>query len=420
MGKNNKILYITYDGLTDPLGQSQVLPYLSGLQKKGYQISIISCEKPERFKQSADVIQKMVSDAGLDWHPLLYHKSPPVLSTMYDVRMIRAKANLLHQKNNFTLVHCRSYIAALAGLHLKQKKGLPFIFDMRGFWADERVDGKIWNLKNPLFKQVYQYFKKKEKRFLEQADAIISLTENARDEIWTWPLKNQPLPIEVIPTCADMDLFDFSKINPQKTEALNRHLQIDKNQFVLGYTGSIGTWYLLDEMLLFFKQWLQHKPESVFLFVTKDDPDTLKSAARQHGIPESNLKITGGMYKDMPDYMALFDVSLFFIQPVFSKKASAPTKLGELMGMGIPVICNAGVGDVDRIVKRGQTGWIIDKMDETGFEKACEKVPALLNADKNSIREDARMVFSLDEGVKKLDMIYKRLNANSITNLPLT
>ena len=74
----------------------------------------------------------------------------------------------------------------MAGLHLQRKYGVKFIFDMRGFWADERVDGKIWNLSNPIFNTIYKYFKKKEKAFLEEADYIISLTEHARDVIHTW------------------------------------------------------------------------------------------------------------------------------------------------------------------------------------------------------------------------------------------
>ena len=35
--------------MTDPLGQSQVLPYLIGLTKEGYQFTILSFEKKERF-----------------------------------------------------------------------------------------------------------------------------------------------------------------------------------------------------------------------------------------------------------------------------------------------------------------------------------------------------------------------------------
>ena len=58
----------------------------------------------------------------------------------------------LHREHSFKLVHCRSYISALVGLKLQKKFGLKFIFDIRGFWADERVDGGIWNLNNPIFK----------------------------------------------------------------------------------------------------------------------------------------------------------------------------------------------------------------------------------------------------------------------------
>jgi hypothetical protein len=40
---------------------------------------------------------------------------------------------------------------------------------MRGFWADERVEGKIWNVKNPVYRKAYQFFKQKEKEFLTGA-----------------------------------------------------------------------------------------------------------------------------------------------------------------------------------------------------------------------------------------------------------
>ena len=40
-------LYITYDGLLDPLGQSQILPYIKSLNKKGYKFIILSFEKSQ-------------------------------------------------------------------------------------------------------------------------------------------------------------------------------------------------------------------------------------------------------------------------------------------------------------------------------------------------------------------------------------
>ena len=44
-----RILFISYDGMTDPLGQSQVIPYLQGLSKHGYEIFLLSCEKKQAF-----------------------------------------------------------------------------------------------------------------------------------------------------------------------------------------------------------------------------------------------------------------------------------------------------------------------------------------------------------------------------------
>ena len=46
-----RILYITFDGITDPLGRSQILPYLAGLSKMGHTIHILSQEKKDQFER---------------------------------------------------------------------------------------------------------------------------------------------------------------------------------------------------------------------------------------------------------------------------------------------------------------------------------------------------------------------------------
>ena len=54
---NKHALYLSYDGMTDPLGQSQVLPYIIGLQQKGIAFTLISFEKIERFKEEGAAIK---------------------------------------------------------------------------------------------------------------------------------------------------------------------------------------------------------------------------------------------------------------------------------------------------------------------------------------------------------------------------
>lgn len=114
------ILYISYDGMTDSLGQSQVLPYLTGLSGE-YAIHLISFEKKERFETFKSTIQTICDTNGITWHPLNYTKTPPVLSTIYDVRQMFRKAKQLDKEHAFTIVHCRSYISALVGLSFKLK-----------------------------------------------------------------------------------------------------------------------------------------------------------------------------------------------------------------------------------------------------------------------------------------------------------
>ena len=108
-----KVLYLSYDGLTDPLGQSQVLPYLKELAKKRFAISIISFEKKDRYNNLGFEIQSQCLSSNIDWHPLVYHKTPPILSTVYDVWMLYKKSIKIYRVRGFKIIHCRSYITSL-------------------------------------------------------------------------------------------------------------------------------------------------------------------------------------------------------------------------------------------------------------------------------------------------------------------
>ena len=170
------ILYLTYDGLSDPLGQSQILPYLEGLAEKGHGITVISFEKYEirnkkletrnkkvgKLKaESWSTFAKTTEDDKLTTIQLKYHKSPPVLSTLYDLYLLQRAVKKAFKTQQVDIIHCRSYVTSMVGLWAKRKYGVKFIFDMRGFWADERVEGGLWNLFNPVFRLIYRYFKKK-------------------------------------------------------------------------------------------------------------------------------------------------------------------------------------------------------------------------------------------------------------------
>src|SRR5437868_10265022 len=107
MAAKKKILFISYDGMTDPRGQSQVLPYLIGLTKYGYEFTILSCDKPDRFKNYKTDIEKSLKPYSINWVSIPYHKKPPVLSSVYDFFNLKIKAAKLHKVVKFDMVHTR-------------------------------------------------------------------------------------------------------------------------------------------------------------------------------------------------------------------------------------------------------------------------------------------------------------------------
>jgi glycosyltransferase involved in cell wall biosynthesis len=394
------ILYLSYDGMTDPLGQSQVLPYLINLSKRGCKIDLISFEKSDRWDELSKEIDSLCEENNINWLPQTYLKNPPIISTFLDIKKMKKEAQRILSVTPNCIVHARSYIPGLVALGCKKNFGSKFLFDMRGFWADERVDGGIWNLKNPLYKFIYSWFKKKEIVLLKKSDHIISLTHKAKSEIIN-KFKLEESKISVIPCCADLDHFSSERLEKEKPV-----LTLPTKNKVVGYLGSIGTWYLLDEMLDYFLVYLKAEENSTFLFVTKEDPKIITKAAVSKGIQLDKILIVKATYAEVPSYLKLMDFLLCFIKPAYSKMASSPVKQGEAMAMGVPIICNAGVGDSDKLVTEYDSGILVDALSFEGYTKAIFK---LKKWDKSEIRKGAEEYFSLTGGVDSYYNTYLEL-----------
>ncbi len=393
--------------MTDPLGQSQVLPYVFGLRKRGYEFHVISFEKMDRYQKHHKAIQQLFKANDVHWHPQDYQLTGGIRKTLKQVRRMHKVAGYLNELHQFDIVHCRSYMPALTGLRMKKKYGTKLIFDMRGFWADERIDGKIWSLDSPIYRRIFNYFKRKESEFLLNSDYSIIGTENGCNEIATWKsMQGKNINIKVIPCCADLDMFDPSKITSEEQAALKVKLGIQSEHCVLGYVGSIGTWYMLLEMLDYFKCLHESNPNAVFLFVSGEKPEYIKGEAAKKGIDPETIFVATTLHSGVPLHISIFDSAIFFIRPSYSKKAASPVKQGEIMAMGIPLICNAGVGDTDSIVIRYKAGTVINELNDETYRANFIRKEMF---DSHEIMKGAKDYFSLEEGLNQYEWIYKKI-----------
>lgn len=396
--------------MTDPLGQSQVLPYICGLSKMGFEFDLISFEKPDKFSLHQTLIEKICSEHNINWHPIRYTKNPPVLSTIYDLFKMKSKANKLHQQKKFDAVHCRSYLSAIVGRSLKLKYKLPFIFDMRGFWVDERVEGKIWNLNNPVFKFIYRFFKNLEVKLFGDADYIISLTNAAIPAINRIRGENKNN-ISVIPCCVDDTHFDYTSIQRAKTFQQKTDLGFDKDDFILTYLGSISTWYMPDKMLDFFQVLKSKKANAKFLFITQENPQLIQEIANSKNINLSDLVFKSANRTELPTLLSISNATVYFITPSFSKIASSPTKKAELLCMGIPTVCNDGVGDTSKIMEANKSGFVCRNYNEAEYSSAVEFIINAANDpdEKSRLRAIGQKGFSLASGIEKYHLAYQKL-----------
>lgn len=397
------VLYISYDGMLEPLGQSQVLAYLKRLAA-GRHIHLVSFEKAGDWANAAERerIARDIAGAGIVWHPLRYHKRPSALATLWDIACGIGLGLWLVLRHRLRIVHARSYVSSVMALALKRIAGVKYIFDMRGFWADERVDGGLW----PRSGRMYRVAKGFERRFLLAADHVVSLTHAAVREMQRFDyLRGRMPPVTVIPTCADLTRFTPM---PREREGAG---------FVLGYVGTVGTWYLFDEVATCFAQLLRMQPDARFLIVNRGEHAWIRERLAAAGVPADAVELTSATHAAVPRQMARMDAGIFFIKPVFSKQASAPTKLAEFLGCGIPCLGNSGVGDMADVLEGERVGVALKAFDEAALATGLRALLQLAADPTTRARcvAAAQKHFSLDEGVRRYAQVYRGLDGQGTT-----
>lgn len=398
------VLYLSYDGVLEPLGESQVVSYLERLAED-HAITLLSFEKPEDAADSGRVaaMAMRLHTLHIEWVPLRYHKRPPVLSTAFDVIAGIVKARRIARRRGIQILHARSYVPSLIALGARSASGAAFLFDMRGFWVDEKVEAGHWKPAGWL----YRLGKWWERRFLAAADAVVSLTAAGARAIPELGVTTRPgVPVEVIPTCADLHRFSPGPKDPELTGRLGL-----TQQPVIGCVGTMGNWYLRQEMIECLAAFARAWPELQILIVTRDDRDAVRGDLETAGVPGGRLVVTTASFEDMPRHVRLFDAGLFFIKPTFAKRASAATKLAEFLGCGVPVVINDGVGDSGTIVRDGRAGVVLGALDARSFDASLALTRAVISDPETPARcrAVAEEVFDLASGADRYRQLYRRL-----------
>ena len=383
-----RVLFISYNGMLDPLGQTQVLPYLKQLAEVGVEFTLLTFERSIAYtdegRKRCSQLHDQLKQNRIDWHWLPYHKAPSLPATAYDVLAGYRLARRLVRDKQIELVHARSHIPATIALRLKRRLGTKMIFDVRGLMADEYVDANHWR-KDSI---PYRLTKNVERRALIVADGVVTLTQKIWDVIKDWDsLRGRNVPHAVVPCCADLEVFRFDgSARAQRREELGL-----ADRFVIVYSGSIDGWYLTEEMCDFFDALRKQESDAFFLWLTPGNRERITSLMQTHAIPSDDFKIISTLAAEVPSYLSAADAGLAFIKPCFSKQASSPTKYAEYLGCGLPLVINAGIGDSDALIDDERVGTLVRRFDQEEYSRAVGQIGAMTD-DVEQTRQHTREV----------------------------
>ncbi len=391
-------LYLSRTGMLEPLGQSQVLSYLAGISVQ-YRITLISFERSADLADSDHVAQteRFCSQHGIRWIRRRYRRQPRWLAPAWNLVCLFALTLRETRRLRPSLIHARSYIPAAAAWAVGRITDTPYIFDMRSLWPEELVtSGRVrrgsW---------LYSLIVKMERQMLKDAAAIVSLTRAGFEWLrTTHPHAINDGRVHIIPTCTDLERF-----LPRFDKAAGPYL--------FGCHGSVLTgWFNVKLLGKVFQKLAERCPDSRFEIITRERRSDVMAALNNAPGYADRLNVYSSAAADIQNSLKLHDLSLFFYAAgAASEFGRSPTRMGEALGCGIPVLTNGQIGDVTETVTKFDLGVILNQDTDPAISFAVDQALSMVRdpAITTRCREAAELVYSLETGTASYEAIYDQM-----------
>ncbi len=360
-----RALYLCYFGLREPLVQTQVLPYLRELVRGGVAMSLLTFERELDEAWMAEWRERLRSE-GIEWQMLRYHKRPTLPATLFDIAAGAWRAARIARRTGVDLFHARSHVGAAIGALAKKMSNARLLFDVRGFLPEEYVDSGNW----PRDGFLYRLTKRVERWLFASADGFVVLTERARETLF--PNGAGGRPVEVIPCCVSA-----KRLAPRDDRDAVRAELNATNRVIFVYVGALGGYYLMRETAELLAVARQRDPRAFALILTHGATAPMIAELERAGFNASDYRVMRAHHADVPRYLSAADVALSIIRPSYARIASSPTKFAEYLAAGLPVLCTAGIGDLDAHIEEGKVGVLLRSLDREAYAEALRAIDAL-------------------------------------------
>ena len=328
-----KALYVSYDGLLDPLGQSQIVPYISAISAAGHSLTIVSYEKVDRTKEQIELMEIKLQKIGVNWVSLKFRpgKFWAIKRLISGVLLIRKLCRDLQPD----FVHLRGFVSSV--IFQLSRSTVPYLYDFRGFALGEWVDiGKI-NQSSLL----YRVLDRLDKKAVKSASGLVVLEECAKCLLQdTYNISNVPL--KVIRTCTDVKRY------PKREHVLNK----ENSALCFVFLGGARFPYRPDLALILIEKLIKHGVDCNIDFINEGDRGIIENAIDLTSIPKEKVRILRCEHSEIPNVLATYDCGIVMVESSYWRRVCSPTKMGEYLAGGVPVISLEGIDAIDELAQR--------------------------------------------------------------------
>lgn len=307
-------------------------------------------------------------------------------------------AGLFQKKTDVIVATSPQFFCVCAGWALSAVRRKPFIFELRDIWpASITAVGAMKDSK------AIRLLEKIEMFLYKRADAIVSVTHAFKQELIERGVDGSK--IDVV-----LNGVDLSKYEPQEKDAELAKQYGLEGKFVAGYIGTHGMAHGLEHIVDVAER-LQSNDDIRVVFAGG-------GAARQKVVDLvekkqlKNVVLIDRQPKEMmPRLWSLCDVSLVPLINSDLFKTVIPSKIFECMGMGIPTIMSVPEGEATDIIRKTESGIVIESENVNQIATAVDKLSThkelFLELQKSSVK--AAPLYSRDLMAEDMLAVFKRV-----------
>jgi len=347
-------LYVTYNEnvLRSGLLYTQVIRVLELMRTSGrigsvVLLSIMSPQLLWRERRSFSELKLRLSQSGIRLirFPMLIPQCwswvtfPGLLLWTLPIVLV----GLLYRRN---IIHPRGYAAGLLGMLAAGVLGITFLFDPRGPYPEEMVMNRVWRKEGPTFR----LWKWIEGRLIRDADAVVGVTPEYRDEFHTRGARRA----RFVPNRADCERFSTDKKSSVQSGSYNRNVGPCELLFI-GELDSV--WNNPTLIAQHFEAVVKRHPSARLRLITRARVDNVLSELEKRGINTNAVIHRSGTPEEMPELMKGASFGLFF--RAVEVRSLWPVKFAEYLAAGIPLLVDDGmVGLPVALVTKHRLGFV--------------------------------------------------------------